>query len=152
MNRVSLCQKLVTATACLYFCSSTAVSNTTRVKPYRRFYKRRNYSSLFTNAEIFMKECIYYLNYKFTVFIVLLQAGQYPSLVAKIQLTVQVPPSFLLEFAHQRKHGFSSPRLAKNNIHPSHCGFGQSKSNSDRPTCLANLLVVGLAMVVSSLL
>jgi hypothetical protein len=44
--------------------------------------------------------------------IVFEQAGHLPTLFAKMLLTEQVPPLFLLEFAHLRKQGISSPRFA----------------------------------------
>jgi hypothetical protein len=82
-----------------------------------------------------------------TVLIVFEQAGHLPTLFAKMLLTEQVPPLFLLEFAHLRKQGISSPRFAKNINHPLHCGFGQSKSKSG-PTSLANLPELGLAVMM----
>ena len=85
-----------------------------------------------------------------TVLIVFEQAGHVPTLFAKMLLTEQVPPLFLLEFAHLRKQGISSPRFAKNINHPLHCGFGQSKSKL-RPTSLANLLELGQAVMINLL-
>jgi hypothetical protein len=62
--------------------------------------------------------------------------------------TSQVPAAFLLEFAHLRKTGTSSPFCAKKIIHPLQLGFGQSRSYS-APTSRDHLLEVGLLIVIS---
>ena len=71
------------------------------------------------------------------------QAGHAPSFFANMLLTEQVPPLFLLEFAHPRKQGISSHRLEQNINHPLHCWFGKSMSKSG-PTNQANLLELRL--------